>query len=86
MDLLLGKYDIKGAADVTWFNLKPQTLAGWKDFGLRHEAEWEPIQQELIHLEESRRQYPQLRQQITDLLNEITNRIDQEIGLLPSKN
>ena len=83
MHLLLGEYCIEGAADVTWFNDTPRKLNNWMH--LRHEAEWDPIQKELVHLEQTRVKYPQLQQQIRNLLKESTDIADREIGILPKK-
>lgn len=86
MNMLLGEYAIKRVIQVPWFNKEPQKLKGWEVYGLRHEAEWQPIQKELILLEQARGQYPELRQQVRHFLIQITNAIDREIGLLPKTN
>lgn len=83
MDLLLQEYDMAGAASVKWFNSDARKLEEWP--GLRHEAPWEPIQTELIHLEEIRVRHPELLARVDLLLQDATEAIDREIGLLPLK-
>ena len=82
MDVLLGEYEIKGPAKATWFNEKPQDLVGWPK--LRYEAEWSPIQKELIVLEQSRSRHPELQSRVRHILDKSVDIIDRTIGLLPN--
>lgn len=49
--------------------------------GLRYEADWPPIQRELIRLEAVRREHPEIRQRVTQLLQYVTDAIDYDLGL-----
>lgn len=84
MKMLLKEYQLSGVAEVTWFTPTPRQVEGWENYGLRQEAEWSPVQKELTILEEVREQHPELRNRISHILQEATNAIDREIGLLPS--
>lgn len=79
MNLLLREYGVEGAAQVIWFNAIPRQLAGWP--GLRHEAAWQPIQEQLMRLETTRLQHPELIDRARTILREMTNQINQELGI-----
>lgn len=82
LDDLLIYYDIKGVATIPWFRQKPMLLYGWP--GERYEEHWQPIQQELIRVNEVKESHPEIRTHVTRLLSETTDRIDEIIGILPA--
>lgn len=81
MELLLTEYGILGAAEVQWFREEPVEVSGREE--KRQEADWPPVQQQLIVLEEVKAKNPELRGKVTKILTDIADQIDQEIGLLP---
>lgn len=81
MDNLLQEYDISGIAKVRWFYANPRIVPGWLEHGRRYEAEWEPIKLELMHLEETRSDNPWVLREVGHLMNQVTNLVDQDIGL-----
>ena len=81
MRLLLSEYRILGVAEVEWFREEPVGVLGW--VAKRSEANWPPIQEQLIAVEKVREKNPELPGKVTRLLIDIADRIDQEIGLLP---
>lgn len=82
LDGLLTRYDIKGVTTVTWFREKPIPLSKWP--GRRYEADWPPIQQKLIRVNEAKESNPEIRTHVTRLLSETTDHIDRIIGILPA--
>lgn len=79
MNIVLNEYEINGVAEVPWFNNEPRKL--WDNFPPRYEADWEPIQQQLFHLETVKGEYPEVQERISGLLRASTNRIDDILGL-----
>ena len=79
MNLLLKEYDVESTVRVVWFNPTHRQLTGWP--GVRHEATWEPIQQQLIKLEDTRLHHPELIDQTRAILRDTTYRIDEVLGL-----
>lgn len=79
---LLKEYGVDGSANVSWFREKPvnQSLFGFKD---RYEAEWLPIQKELLVLEETIKEHPEMMKDSRVILKDFSDRIDQAIGILP---
>lgn len=81
MNLLLSHYKITGVAKVRWFNLFSEEKSKW--YGKRREADWAPIQHQLIALEKVREKNPELRGKVTELLIDSADQIDRKLGLLP---
>lgn len=79
-DALLRKYGIDGAVETTWFHSTPRSNTVFKLE--RYEAEWPPIQKELIRLEEVHKNNPKIIDQIRQILEEATYKVDQTIGLI----
>lgn len=81
MKALLSEYGILGAAEVEWFSEKP-VYVGWVEY--RHEAYWRwQFADELDKLEKVKEKNSELPGKPTELLTDIADQIDQEIGLLP---
>ena len=86
MDMHLGELELTGPLRVRWF---AEEFVSWTAHEIgRKEADWPPIQKELLNLnafaEENPRLYDALRLQVVSLLKRITDDIDQDIGLLPT--
>lgn len=79
MNLLLREYNVEGASQVVWFNAAPRQLVGWP--GLRHEASWQPIQEQLMRLEATRLQHPELIDRARMILRETTHQINQQLDI-----
>ncbi len=77
MKNLLEQYGANGVGDVKWFLDTPRQLS----FGMRREADYPPIQAELIKLEEIKSRSPELRVGAAMLMAETTRKIDRLIGL-----
>lgn len=81
LSTILSRYDIGGVAEVKWFRDNPINLGtDWP--GLRYEADWDPIQKELMNVESVKKSNPEIREKASELLMTTTNRIDKVIGLL----
>ena len=81
LNSILSHYDIKGVATIPWFRQDPIGLGKWP--GKRYEADWPPIQQELIRINEVKESNPEIRTSVMRLLSKTTDRIDEIIGILP---
>lgn len=79
LEIILQEYEIQNVVSVPWFADKPRNL--WSNQGPRYEANWPPIQQELIHLEEVRHEYPELQDRVHKLMADTVQSVDQTIGL-----
>ena len=78
MDMLLRTYNVDGVVRVPWFYQEPRTVSGWSS--KRYEAEWDPIKQELISLEQTRQKQPMLFHLSRTLLQDYTDKVDHCIG------
>ncbi len=83
MRRLLNSYDLQGAVDIEWFLKQPRQLWGFRK---RHEADWSPIQQELIGLEDARWKQPEIREKTTMLMRRTVSQADYAIGLISNNN
>lgn len=81
MKNLLVEYTNGEIGNAVWFLDKPRAIKGWERYGGRQEAEWPPIQQELIRLEEKRKHHPGIILKVRQLLIQTTETIDQILGL-----
>lgn len=77
---ILGDYGLSHIGKVQWFMRVARPLPGWEDYGDRYEADFSPIQRSLIELEQTR-QENSMRSDISPLITQITNRIDEIIGI-----
>lgn len=76
----LEEFEIESAADVPWFLDNAREVTDWP--GKRHEADYEPIQRELVHLEVVRKARPlDVRERATQIMTETAHAIDRIIGL-----
>jgi hypothetical protein len=79
-DLLRG-HGVSGVGIVKWFLDEPRLVPGWSAYGMRREADYPPIQEELIRLEEVKSQSPELRAGAERLMRETMGKIDHLLGL-----
>lgn len=76
---LLYELNAQKLQNIHWFNSYPRTL--WDDYPDRYEADWEPIKQGLIKLEEARHKHPDVLFRVRDYLIKVTAEIDQDLDL-----
>lgn len=83
METLLKEFGVGDVSRVTWFEAQVREWnSTWK---YRHEANWEPIRESLTRLEDVRWQNPGLIRSVYLLLQEVTDNIDEDIGLRPQR-
>ena len=88
MNKMYREFGIEEVTSPVWFLDEPRNL--WPNkylgplFGLRLEADWEPIQEQLINLEETRWKHPEMIKEARQIMIETTNNVDRIIGLVPS--
>lgn len=79
---LLDSCNLREVTQSVWFLDQPRNLANWHQ--LRYEADWPPIREELIRIEQARMKTPEISYQTIRLMKVVTNSIDREIGILTS--
>jgi hypothetical protein len=78
---LLERYGAQGVSEVRWFLDTPREIKGWTQHGKRFEADWDPIQRELINLEKVKKENPELRLGAAELIGSTKRRADKILGL-----
>lgn len=81
MSALFSNYDLLPIADVPWFLEQPRKLKGWHNYKKRYEADWAPIQNSLIDLEQIKVYYPEIRLSASELIDDCVQQIDGALGL-----
>lgn len=79
MHTMFTALQVQDVCNVPWFQSEPRDL--WPGHPKRLEADWMPIQEQLIHLENVRKQAPELQTVTGQILKKVTNMIDKAIGL-----
>ena len=76
---LLSSLGADGVCQERWLLDKPRRVQNWP--GKRYEAEWLPIQEQLINLENARAKHPQLQEAVSNILRDTTGKVYRIIGL-----
>ena len=75
---LLSEYDMLGIVEVPWFTKEPRRIQGWEHYGERYEADWPPIQEQLVVVERRRREFIELRERTTLILEQSVMGIEKD--------
>lgn len=81
MKKLLKEFELSSFSNVPWFLPRSRHKPNWELFGKRYEADWEPIQEELYKVEETRLQYDEFRYQNFLNMSRLAECVDKIIGL-----
>lgn len=76
---LLSVVGVQEVYEVPWFLAEPRVVPWWSN--RRYEAEWPPIQERLLKLEEIRMSNPLMIKISRDLMQNTTGKVHQAIGL-----
>ncbi len=81
MKSLLNKYGTEDVGNVEWFRKKAVYKPGWSQYGERQEADWSPIQQALLHMQQLQQEHPEIRPQARQLILEFNDVMDHILGI-----